>query len=534
MKFNKFFSLFFYFLFVVNSMSFIFSVSMDISIFENVNFDESGDGEFSVKSKGSLNIYNPSSSDVIYEYGLKFSDKVIFDNKFNGKRLDFYENNILGRNIAPGQKVKFDFEFSGFLPERYVNEILDKNISFFEWYVENIYFSPLKIASIHKMERESGPGKYSRRQVLVTGRNPTEFDVEIVGIKLSKTDSTDYYAFKSAENLLDIFTLNSLVSGGVFNFSTYDEMSDDTSVYWIDYKIDTVNDVKYDFDIDITYLNGGVIDEEDLISDVVEPEYEKALSKVDFRKSFDDSNVIIGTYFDIYLTIINTNNFTLTNLNLFDKIPSNLRLFDRRGNELFEFEVEIDSIKPFETKMFVYELKFYDTSVDLFYLQPAILRFMGDTVYSNSLTLVNDLSASEEKVLVEKTINKYYEGGAEVNLKVENVGDVDLYDLEIIEVLTDLDNLSDNVSVSTNYIPKSWRIPLLEAGEVWEVSYVVLDDETLYYIPDIYGIESSNVFKTTVVNDEVKSAPIDPATSKLVTGLAILGFIIFFVDIMLS
>jgi hypothetical protein len=326
--------------------------------------------------------------------------------------------------------------------------------------------------------------------------------------------------------------VDSLAPGGVFNFSTYDEMSDDTSVYWIDYKIDTINNVTYDFDIDVTYLDGEDVDV--TVPDVPEPEYGDALSKVSFRKSFDDSNVAIGTYFDIYLTIVNANNFTLTNLNLFDKIPSNLRLFDRRGDELREFEVQIDSIKPFETKMFVYELKFYDTSVELFYLQPAILRFMGDTVYSNPLTLVNDLSASEEKVLVEKVITKYHDGGAEVSVKVENVGDVDLFDLEIVEVLTDLDNLSENVSVTGDYVPKSWKIPFLEAGDSFEVSYVVLDDETLYYIPDIYGIESSSVFRTTIINDEVKSAPIDSATSKLVTALAVLGFIIFFVDIMLS
>jgi hypothetical protein len=508
----------------------IFAVYMDVKVTEEIDIIDSGNDQFRVLSSGIFKISNPSLSDYIYEYGLEFKRSVVFDNDFDGRRLDFYNSNILGRNLAPGQTISYNFEFSGFLPKKFVDDILSDNVSFFEWYVEDIYFSPLKIASIHKKDREAGVESFSRREVLVTGLNPTEFDVEIVAIKLSKTDSDDYYDFKNLESLLDIFTLDSLAPGENFSFSTYDELSDDTSVYWIDYKIDTLNSIEYDFEV--YYESDDEFEIE--VPDYVEPSFDEALSKVDFRKSFDDSNIVIGTYFDIYLTIINTNNFTLSNLNLFDSVPSNLRLFDRHGDELSEFVAEIDSIKPFETKMFVYELKFYDTSVDLFYLQPAILRFMGDTIYSNPLTLVNDLSASEEKVLIEKTVDKYFDGGGEVKIKVENIGDIDLYDLEVIEVLQVLDNSSDNVSRNSSYVPKSWNIPVLEVGEVWEVSYVVLDDESLYFITDLYGIESSNVFRTTVINDEIKSSPIDAKTSKVITGLAILGVIILFVDILLS
>jgi hypothetical protein len=527
------FFLFNYLFFFSFFLSLGFSISMDVNVVEAVEIVEVSGDQFYVVVSGTYSFFNPSYTDSIYEYGLSFDQDFVLDNKFDNVRLDFYNNNILGRDIAPRGGDSYNFTFNGFLPKKYIDVFLEADVSFFEWYVQDIYFSPLKIASIHKFNREHTGENVSRRQIVVSGRNPTTFDVKIEQIRLSKTDSTGYYDFKDDDNLLNIFTLNYLAPFGVFNFSTHDELSDDTSVYWIDYTINTINDVTSDFDIDISYLDYESFND-DLAEGEVRSDYSSAPENVYFRKSFDSRNVVIGSSFFIYLNIINANNFTLKNLNLYDKIPMDLRLFDQNGDILTDFEVDILEIKPFETKMFEYELKFYDMSRELFFLHPAILKFKGETVYSNTLTLVNDLNLYDEKVLIEKEITRYYSGGANINIRLENVGNLDLYDLNIIEILSNKSNYSNEVFIESNYLPKSWIIPKLLVGDVWETSYSVNSDSSLNFVPEVYGIESSKVFKSIIINNEVKTSPIDSKTSKVIRALAILGFIIFFIDIMIS
>ncbi len=500
----------------------IFGLSVEVNINESVEAYDFNTNRVNLVANGEFNFYNPSNNSEIYEFGFKFSPDVVFQTQFSTYSLEVFKSSVVGRDLAAGENLSVRYILRGTIPKSYYDDFKSSGLSLLEWYSYEIYFSPNKHATLNKLNRDyANASNVSSRDVWVMGVNPTEFDVRIDYINLYETDSDDYFAFRDIGNILDTFEKRILKPGQEFYFMGTDEFSDDTSVYWIDYSINAL--VNLSSIVLVKELAGSV------------PGTDGGGSGGSNGGSstgewfFIDSPLIFTKYVDTWVTsfedilkislvVSNSNGVSIPNLFLEDFYPDMFRLVyeseDFRG-------LNVGDIKAYETRSFEYELEFFNESLDeILFFDSAELTYLNETIYSNSLSVINDLDYLGEKLFVEKVITYNLNGEIIVTIKVKNIGSVVLNDIKIV----------DSESKNSSNV-RSWIIPKLYVNSDWQVSYVLSGGDNLFYVPDVYGTNDAKIYKTIIVNSNVESSGIGTSVSKISIVLGVLVVLLLFVDI---
>lgn len=552
------FSFYLKFVFSLLMVSFFFisvlAVEVQINIHEDSKLTKLLIGEYLLDASGILEITNPSLVSKIYEFNFPIKlDPLVgikkFSDNFSSSKFDFNFDRIRGNIIAPGETIKVNYRIYGLLDKNIYENSTDKNISILEYYIQNFKVLSNVVVNLQKPQREgyvynenssvaSKPTNSTRRLISAEVKNPTDFDFLINDLTLYKTDVVNpYYA---DENRISNFSNLNVSPFDSFKVDFFDENSNDDSVYWVSSEIL----IKNNFTRNISSLY--------TIETIPEPEKEEihdnlpindssvvigdgkvdydVLDSVLIKKSVDKTIVKSGDEFKVFLRVVNINDFDIYNLTILDEIPHGYELINlsdeiklSSGNQL---KFEIDKIKSYNTFVLTYTLKNNEDLKGITYLKPAELVTDDKSIFSEGILLINDL-LPEKKVFIQKEVSIYDDDYVKIDIKVKNLGTIDLDNLLVV------DSVDDNVILKeiskVFYERGSWKIDKLEAGGEWEVTYLVEKGYNMDSLPNIYGVDKSAVFGTLISSDEVVTVFTEqPKTVEKVGMFLAVGLLVFY------
>ncbi|NQZ85364.1 MAG: hypothetical protein HRU03_06615 [Nanoarchaeales archaeon] len=509
--------LFTYFFIFFSLISCGYSLNVSITFDETVSVYDHRTDRYDLVAEGYFEITNPSSSNSIYEYGLDFNDNVIFDVQLGTYSIDVYDFGMIGRVILPGETIRVDYILRGKISDSIFEEFEKSGETLFEWYTSDLYFSPMRHASLNKLERQdSNSTTVSIRDVWIIGINPTDFNVKIDYLYLYKTDYTDYLDFRQTDNLLNSFKADLIEPKGNFKFMGRDYFSDDTSVYWLEYSIVTYFDLLSNVRIEYRERK---VDYGDRDNEIEEFRVEKREKPLQITKYVSDWIVDVNDVFTMTLLIRNVNDVPLYDLVIEDYFIDVFKLVNSSDKFFFK---KIDKINQYETIELEYSLNLSKQFLEeIFYFTPAKLSYdYANVEFSNSVSVVNDLDFVGKKLFVEKVIT-YEDENTIVTIKVKNIGTINLTDIHIIDS-----------GVTDKNLNRSWVIKNLGVDDEWSISYEVVFGDELLYVPEVFGIINTKVYKTIIINSNVESAPISNNVSKISYFLGVIVIVLLVIDLL--
>lgn len=505
---------------------------INLNINEDIIINELGAGQVEIIATGTLNFENPTNNSLIYEYNFDFKEDINLQLEVNGTNISYSNKKIRGSEINPNENKFLNYKLNGIIPKTIYNDFYNSKTTLFEWYSSKKDFSPLRFATLNKLDKlkDFSNGTFER-YVIIEGNNPSELDVEILYLNLFKTQSSNNISqIMNSQNLLETYENISLGPNQSFYFKTKDIDANDKTTYWIEYDIIAKINLTSKFIINYYSRNSGGSS-----SKVEDNESQKIIIEkpLIFKK---DSNKNILSFTDdlnISLEIQNPNDFKISNLLILDEFNEYFDLVKAESDNLLinnnKLNFIIEDLLPFETKIINYNVKFDKfTEVSILYFPPSKLTYKNENIYSNSLNVINDIKSQDKRLFVQKEIEYLNSTTNRVYIKVKNIGDIDFENLLIVENEGEIIIDSNYDSVQKN----KWSIPKLEVGSEWTTYYDVKADNVNKFIPEIYGAEDAKIYKTIVLNEKIDTLPIQNDKKTYQTIIVGIAIVLLIVDIL--
>jgi hypothetical protein len=538
------FSLGFLLFFSFINVSFGATVSPTFTVTESAIIDELPLGGYRLKVNGTLQLENPSVISNIFEFKTNLNlgplvgiTPIMLDS--TSENFQFTQNTISYYLIKPQETVKIGYFIYGIIDEDIYSKIENNGSTFLEYYSDGLLLYSNVIVNLQKPQREgyiyedtgenikvnkdtTAPVGNTSRLVSSDIRNPTDFDYAFSKISLYGSQSSN--PMFDTGDLINTFD-NITVSG--YSYETIDffhNNSNDYSVYWISYDMNIANI----FNRDLERIN----------TDVDSESYEADSTNADstnfepfvLKKSVDKTVVRSGEEFKVTLKIVNLNDFEVFNLSLEEEMPKGYVVkdvsTDVRIGSGSNYIFTIDSIDEYGTYVISYTLVNSDDLKGITYLKPATLTYKSESYYSEGILVINDI-LPDKKVFVQKEVEYVDETYARVTIKVRNLGSILLENILVSDIIDENAIIKE---ISKIFEERGvWRIKSLKPGEEWEVTYVVERNSQLDFLPNIFGVEKSNVYGTLISSEEVITIfGEQPRTiEKVGMGLAV-GLLIFY------
>lgn len=540
--------LIFLFLLIFNAI-FVFSVTAEVYVSESSTVNKLLNGQYSLVADGTLEIYNPSNVSKIYEFNVPLElDALIGITKVDvdstSSKFDFSYERIKGYIIEPNQTVKVGYHIYGLLNYNIYEDIDDENLTVLDYYSNPIELSSSVILTLDKPQREGFeydsnlsisqvPVSNSSRLISSSLRNPTDYKYNIRQMRLYRTDVSDPF-FRNGE-LIKTYANLTVEPFEHKSVDFFDVNSDDTSVYWV--SNDVILFYEYDFDKSVNYVvqqrvknsAGSTGGGGGSYGNITIPKDNKVINSILLKKGVDKSLVRSGEGFQVYLRIVNVNDFSIENVSLFDEIPLGYEIKEVSDSVKLEngkLFFQIDSIEEYGTKVITYTLVNRDEFKGITYLKPASLFFNNETIFSEGVLVINDL-LPDKKIFVQKEVKYVDEQYAKVIIKVKNLGGTPIEDILVSDFM---DENSIIKEISQVFYEKGvWRIKKLDASSEWEVSYLIERNENLDKLPNVYGVEKSNIYGTLISSEQVTTIFSEEprVIEKVGMGIAV-GLLIFY------
>lgn len=561
----------FFFFFFFFCISFVNSVNVNVEINETSNVVKLLNGQYSLVADGVIRIYNPSIVSRVYEFEfpLKLDSLIginkvllndvktpytVFDNITNStvtlynttvfyksEKFDFSYGKIQGYIIEPNETIAVGYHIFGLIDYDIYSK-LGNSQTILDYYLDSYNFRSNLILNLQKPQTEgfeynldgtlnSSPASGSNNTRLISSeiRNPTDFACKINELKIYRTDVSDPF-FQNGEVIRTENNL-SLAPFDLVLVDFFDRFSTQSSVYWVSADTIIINNLtqnpKRDFKIQPKPSTGGKGGSGGGTYKPVEKDDYSILVK----KEADKTIISNGEDFKVILRVVNVNDEVISNLELVDEIPSDYEIKDISDSVKIEngvLKFNIENMSAYDTKMVTYTLATKkDNFKGITYLKPAKVTFENKEFYSEGVLLINDLLPSE-KLFVQKEVKYLDEDYAKVIIKIKNLGNYELENLLVSEIISDSALIKDISKVF--YDEKgTWLIKSLKSGEEWEVSYVISRDAKLDTLPNIFGVDKSQVYGTIISSPELitfyKEEP--SVVEKVGMGLAI-GFLVLY------
>ena len=533
---------------LISSISLAFSVNANINVYERHTQTPLMTGDYSISVEGYIVVANPSTVSKIYEIYIPLTlDSLVGITKFridnSSERFYFSDDGIRGQLVDPGESIQVGYKIYGIVSYDLDSILLDNNITALEYYADSFDLSSNLVVNLQKPQREgyiyNNDGNFTINETpvdntsrLITAiiRNPTDFNYTIKDMRL--------YATLSSDPMFDEGEMIQKYSNLTINPFDYKEVnffhlqSTDNSVYWvssyvvIDYILhghkwplpettSTSSSTSGNFR---ELGQGGGGSQEDVLDTIL------------VKKGVDKTIVRNGDEFRVILRIINVNDFSLKNLVLEDIIPNNYEIKDvsdsvkiEGGNKL---KFNIDEIEAYDTYIISYTLVNNDELKGVTFLKPATLTYKNNSYYSEGVLVINDL-LPEKKVFIQKEVKYEDDDYALVTIKVKNLGTNILENLLVSETLDDNSIIKE---ISQMFEERGiWRIKSLKPGEEWEVSYQIERNANLDNLPNIFGVEKTEVYGTLISSDEVITIFTEQPRTIEKVGMALaVGLLIFY------
>lgn len=526
---------FFLFVFFLFFFSISFGVNVNINVNEHSHFEKLLNGNYKLIADGILKIENPSNFSKIYEFNIPVNlDALIGISKINldnsSSKFSFNFDRIKGYIIEPKSTIKVGYRIFGILDYDVYNLSVYKNKTIFSYYTDGFELSSNLILNLQKPQREgyvyndnnnhtisSRPGSNSNttRFISASIKNPTDFSCDVDNLNLYRTTVGDPYFIngKIIDNKNN-FSVNPYSS---YKFDFIDHFSNDYSVYWlsstayVNYNL-TYN-YTYDYFLEKPTINNSINDtlninlnkttinnsNSDLFnnSDLV-------LESILIKKSTDKTLVTNGDKIKVSLQVVNINDYDIHNLTVFDEVPVGYDIINisssvkiNNGSGLI---FNIDKLKKYGTNLIEYTLVNKVKLKGVTYLKPAKLEVLNKTFFSSGILIINDLLPNK-KLFIQKEVTLYDDSYSKVTIKVKNLGNIKLNDLLVVDPIPNSTIIKD---ISKVFFQKgTWKIKTLNAGEEWEVSYLVEKNKNIGTLPSIFGVEKSDVYGTLISSGEV-------------------------------
>lgn len=540
--------------------SFVYSIKVEIEINENSSVTKLLNDKYSLDAKGILTIRNPSNVSKVYEFVLPLNlDSLIGINKvdipnsssfnnitnittitsYGSEKFKFGFDKINGYLIEPNESISVGYHMFGLLENNLYNNINDSQ-SVLDYYIKSYDMTSNVILNLQKPQREDfeynldgtlnkTPISNSSRLISAEVKNPTDYDYFIQELKLYKTSISD--PFFSNGGILNSYFNMSIIPFGSRLVDFFDRNSDETSVYWVSSSVFILTDINST--VNKVYklenrVSGGSSSNSGGSGGIYIGDTIKDL--IIFKKDVDKTIISKGDEFDVILTIANVKDKTLENLVLNDEVPEgyeikNMPTSVKISNRDLTFD--IPKIEGYETKTIIYTLVSKKEYKGITYLKPAKLEYKDDAIYSEGVLLINDM-LPEQKLFIQKEVKYLDDEYAKVTITVKNLGNLFLENLLISDEFSE-DSIIKEIS-KVFFERGVWAIKSLKPGEEWEVSYLISRDSlSLDNLPNIYGVEKSDVYGTMIFSEEIVTIfNEEPRTIEKVGMSLAVGFLIVY------
>ncbi|RMF05780.1 DUF11 domain-containing protein [Candidatus Woesearchaeota archaeon] len=508
-------------LFSFFSLLLISSLSAHAEVQVEFRFDERGkiisyyDNYFVTNVNGTAWVINPSNV-TLYDVVLPFTlypmtvvetsgthyidvDKIVVSSLPPMSNISF-EYKIVGIPLVdpmdPGRGV-FESGIVRFLRKHYGTE-------------EGRLYSSL-MGSLQKsnLEKENVTGRKGRLVTVVLS-NPTPFKYYIERIRIIKTAgmnpnqnyTTGWLATWEFPN--ERFPKRVLEPGEIYDIDVLDTNASEGEVYWLssdvyipDVIITGSNSVKRFTQEDVLLIEGEEVEALENgtnISLLEQPVFiQKSVSKTVFQPG-DTAEVEIA----------------LTNLGfetregwLYDSIPSGFQFASLPGNSSGTNATWHVKIPPKKPLIMRYSLLYSDNiSIGLDYFPAAKLVLSEDTLYSQTIPFVRQY-VPEKMIYIQKTIRYSINDEVVVKIDVMNMGQTPIKDVVLKEYLASSDVFRE---ISKQPYSKGvWKIDEIPPADTWTVTYVTNERAGIELLPQVFGVSSSMIMKTLVMENVVRS-----------------------------
>ena len=402
----------------------------------------------------------------------------------------------------------------------------------YSFLISNIQKSEIENSSIDSSQIKSYK---NRRLVVVSIKNPSDLYQNITSIKVIKTTTQDpnnelrTWYFPEGPNPI-VISPRSEWTQDIIDYN-----SSDGEVYWL--STDAITDtrplliddqiIKRFTEEDLYDVENGSLDEKETLKNIT-----KYLEHLMYLKKSVSDTLLIPN--DVVKFEVKVNNFAPINRGIIvkEKIPYGFEIINDGGANVTETSELIwdAKVNPDASKLIRYELRYIDNvSLGLDYFDATELKYENETLYSERIPFIRQY-IPDKKIFIQKKLRYSVEDEIVVHIQLQNMGEANIENIFVKEFLGANDVFRE-ISVATdNNIKGRWKIPLLEKGTIWEVTYVTNENEAVNLLPEVYGVDKKIVLKTLVFENVVRNEwLISPIRfMEFFAPIFIIGFIIFY------
>lgn len=536
-KFLILFSLVFFLISTINAVDIIAEVS------ENVTVTDIGSNEYSILANGVISFTNPSLEHTVYEFRLpiELDSFVNIGPSVSTNDFDYTSSSVKGYIIDPNQTISTNYTIYGVINFNAYNNLTLNNISMLEHYSNfSFEFVPQPYVKLDKPEREDNATLNSTRVVTAEIINPTDFEFLVRNLSIYKTTTSDPFfnngsIVKQVSNLFMVPYTNRFVD-------YIDTQSQASSVYWLS------SDIILDYSL--TSSSSGVFvpfspsssggggggnsgGSESVGAEFIEDvdgEIPKQNSLI-IRKNSNSTSLKNSDEFEVTVVIVNNNDFSLTELELVEEIPSEFKVIETSeegeiSNDQIMFT--IPGIKAYGRYEVSYTLTNNVNITGVKYLKPSTLNYKDELFFSEGVALLYGID-EKKKVFIQKEVNELDDKFDRVTIRLRNLGTVSVEDLLVTDLIEE-DALIRQISQVFHENKRGvWNIKELKPGEEWEVSYLIEKESDTSTLPNVFGIEKSEVFGILISSKEVVLQFNEESVQIEKIGLGVaLGIVLFY------
>ncbi len=526
-------------LFLITPLSFASGTEFLIEIYEKGKVISYYDEYYVVQINGTANFTNNYNSTL---YNIQIPYNIHTLNIFEESETDFIKDNQLEFSMfSPLESKSIDYEIRGITardPMKDNKSILRSAINIRDSSLQPLLISRIQKADIeqHEINTSDVRGMKDRRLVSVILENPTDATYNISSVEVIKTPDQTL----TDDNILDKWVYPKekpyiiLEPHSNWLEDIMDYNASPNEVYWLNTEMDTQLGLSINGTHDIRRFN-----QEDLISpeNITEKEIEELQNVTEYmehmifaRKTYSKTHVNPGDIVDVQISL---NNFAPINRNItitdfipagFEILSKNISAKDHPTNLTWERRVNPDSIARIN-----YQLRYVEENLlGVDYFRPALIQYEGKTIHTERIPFVRKY-IPEKKIFVQKYVRTSLNDEYVVEITVQNVGKADINNLYVKEFLG-----PEDVFREITKVPEEkglWIIPTLEGESEWKVSYVTDENDALYSLPEVFGVENEAVLKTLILENLIREQWVigDIAWIEKLGIVVLMGGVVFFI-----
>lgn len=454
-----------------------------------------------VQVNGTITITNPTST-TYFGIRIPFKDTVLNYKQvlLPGDIQYIVDDSIFIIMIGPNQSISFRYMVTGITN---INPIKNGSVMQSLIDTENILsFNDLRVSLLKsEIENVSAGGHPDTRIITVRVENPTGVDVTLTNIEVIKTPSlniTDVmnrWVFPVSKP--SIFVPKS----GVWEDDIVDNDAHDGEVYWIDYEVE-IYKVIFDFkaqnlmEINVTLI--GQFNKTTNQSNITD------ISQIIFiLKEISSSVVQPGDVVSVLLTILNVGDIPKV-VNIEDLIPAGFEFYSTPSGTV-DGNIFRDTrlVGPGQTIEINYSVQYTgDGKIGLGFFDGATIRVGNQNITSGKLSFIKEY-LPKERLFVQKKVSHLNDDDVKIELVLKNIGQSVIKNIILKEGLTTEDRFE---MISRSAIEKGvWSIPEVMPNEEFSVEYVTGSNTEYNVLPNIFGLNDEEVYKTLITDTILKN-----------------------------